>query len=125
MNVELQPLNIGSIARGAALELFEKAVTAVAANIADTSTSATASREIVLKFKMKPEHDRRTVRITTSSKVGLAPVAEHQSTAYIGKDDAGHAYVLDQDPRQEMLFAPPPAPDARVLEFNTGTTANK
>ncbi len=115
---DLQPLNIGSIARGAAIELFEKSIAAIATNIADSSTEATAGREIILKFKFKPEADRRTIHVTTQSKLTLASVADHESTAYIGKDEAGTVYVLDRDPRQELLFEPPAQPDAKVLSFN-------
>jgi hypothetical protein len=116
---ELNPLNLGSIARGAAVELFEKAITTVAANIADTSTDATAAREIKLTFRFKPEHDRRTIHVTTTSKLGLASVTDHESTAYIGKDEDGHVYVLDRDPRQELLFQPPQPEESKILNFNS------
>jgi len=115
---ELQPLNIGSIARGAAIELFEKSIAEIAKNVADTSTEATAGREITLRFKFKPEADRRTIHVTTSSKLTLASVADHESTAFIGKDENGGVYVLDRDPRQELLFEPPPQADAKLLSFN-------
>ena len=118
---DLQPLNIGSIARGAAIELFEKSITEIAKNIADASTDATANREITLKFKFKPEADRRTIHVTTAAKLTLASVADHESTAFIGKDENGGVYVLDRDPRQELLFEPPQQPDAKVLTFNAAS----
>jgi hypothetical protein len=123
MTAELHPLNIGSIARGAAIELFDKAITSIAQNITDSSTDATATREITLKFKFKPEHDRRTIHVTTSSKLGLAAVADHDSVAYIGKDDEGHTYVLDADPRQELLFQPPVPEPSKVLTFGSGNAS--
>lgn len=115
-NPALDSLNLGSIANGAAIELFAKALAAIAANIADTDTSPTAAREIVLKFKIKPEQDRRAFNITTTSSYKLASVKEHVSRAYLGKDAEGNAYILDSDPRQELLFQPPPK-DENLLTF--------
>ncbi|HEU5397959.1 MAG TPA: hypothetical protein VFV77_01655 [Gammaproteobacteria bacterium] len=117
---DLEPLNLGSIAKGAALELFAKAIEEVAANIADTDTEATATREIALIFKIKPEGDRRTLQVTSRSKIKLAAVADHSSRAYIGKDAAGKPYVFDQDPRQETLFDPPPKDRENIIDFNVG-----
>ncbi len=115
----LNPLNIGSVARGAAVELFEKCMAKISDNIADTATDATASREITITFKFKPDEDRRRILITTRAKTKLAAIADHASTAYLGKDGDGHTYVFDQDPRQDILFVPP-APEKNLLEFGNG-----
>jgi hypothetical protein len=115
---KLQPVNLGSIARGAAMELFELEIARIAANINDRSTSATATREIVLRFKFKPDLDRHIVEVDTSSSSKIAPIANHASRAYLGRDEAGKVYVFDQDPRQEMLFEPPAEEDNNVVAFN-------
>jgi hypothetical protein len=112
----LEPLNLGSIARGAALELFTLELARVAANINDRSTSPTATREIVLRFKFKPDDERRSIEVTTSASSRIAPVDNHQSRVYLGRDEAGNAYVFDTDPRQEMLFEPP-VPSENVISF--------
>lgn len=113
---DLNPLNLGSIARGAALELFDKAIRQVADNIADKTTDATAPREIVLRFRFEPDEDRRSAIVTTSCSVKTAAVSEHASKAYFGKDPEGRSYAFDQDPRQDVLFEPPPI-DNKLLEF--------
>lgn len=113
---ELNPLNLGSVANGAAIELFEKAMQKVAANIADTSTDATAGREITLKFKIKPDDERKTLYVTTTSSVKLAPIAEHTSKSYLGKDTAGNTHIFDRDPRQDVLFEAP-EPENTLLHF--------
>lgn len=115
----LEPLNLGSIARGAALELFEKALLQVAQNIADTDTEAEASRGITIQFKFKPEGDRRTIHITTSAKTTLAGCTEHASKAFIAKDEEGGVHVVDQDPRQDVLFPTAAPKDNNLLKFNT------
>lgn len=116
----LEPLNIGSIARGALLELFESCAAKVAQNISDTSTPAETARTITMKLKFKPDGDRRAIKITTSASCGLAAIAEHTSRAYLGKDGEGHVYLFDQDPRQDVLFEPPPV-DQNVIDFKSQT----
>lgn len=118
MKSELQPLNLGSIARGAGLELFNIEIAKVAANIDDKSTDATAAREITLKFKFKPDAERKSLQVTTKASSKLAPVSDHASRAYLGKDEAGTVYVFDSDPRQDILFQPPAAQE-NLLDFKT------
>ncbi len=113
----LNPINIGSIARGAAVELFEMALTKVTANIADKSTDATAGREITLKFKFKPDEDRRCCMVSTTASTKLAGAEEHVSKIYLGKDEDGKSYAFDSDPRQVVLFEPP-VKDENLLAFN-------
>lgn len=118
---ELTPLNLGSVAKGAARELFEKAIDAVVANIADTDTEPTATRGITLKFIFKPESDRRGVDITTEASTKLAGARKHSSRAFVGKGTDGKPYIFGQDPRQEMLFDPPAEDNANMLEFKAPT----
>lgn len=116
---DLTPLNLGSVANGAALELFNKAIGEVVANIADTDTDPTAGREITLTFKFKPESDRRTIQVTTRAKTKLAGVLDHASRAYIAKDTGGGAYLVKQDPRQDLLFEPPAPAQDNLVQFGT------
>jgi hypothetical protein len=114
---ELNPLNLGSIARGAAIELFEDGLAKVVANIADKATDATASREIVLRFKFKPDDDRRACVVATTLTTKLAGHEEHVSKIYLGKDEHGKSYAFESDPRQEILFEPP-AEEDNLVDFN-------
>jgi len=103
---KLEPLDIGTIARGAAIELFNLEIAKVAANIWDKNTPAEAKREVTLKFSFKPDLERRAIEVTTTATSKLAPINKHSSRAFVGRDDTGRAYILDSDPRQEMLFEP-------------------
>ena len=118
--LDLQPVNLATIARGAALKIFDIEIAKIAANIADTKTWATKKRTLNLKITFEPDVDRRMIEVTTSSKIKLASIADHASRAWLGKDDAGNPYILDQDPRQELLFEPP-SEDKQVLQFGTNT----
>jgi hypothetical protein len=124
MMPNLEPLNLGSVARGALLELFEATAARVAANIADTSTDAEAPRKITIELTFKPEGDRRAVKLTTTAKATLATISKHVSRIYLGKDDAGKVYLFDQDPRQEVLFAPP-VPADNMLDFKAKQANDK
>ena len=115
-----EPLNIGSVSRGALLELFEANVLKVAQNIADPATDAEATRTITLKLKFKPDADRRALKVTATAQCALASISPHESRAYIGKDDSGKVYLFDRDPRQDVLFEPP-AVDQNVINFNKST----
>lgn len=119
---ELNALNLGSIARGAALELFEKCLIDVAKNIADTDCAAESGRSISITFKFKPESDRRTIHVSTSAKTTLAGAEEHSSKAYIGKTTEGGVFLCDQDPRQDVLFEAPVKAD-NLLDFGKETAA--
>lgn len=120
---DLSPLNLGSIARGASLQLFDKALARVAANIADKDTLATKSRKIILTFTLKPDSDRRKVDIHTDCEVKMAAVATHESTAYIGKSTLGDVLVFDRDPRQDLLFSPPEQKDNLLPIFGNAPSA--
>jgi len=119
---ELIPLNLGSIARGAALELFEKCLNQVVQNIADTDTPAESGRAITITFKFKPEGDRRTIHVTTSAKTTLAGANDHASKVFLGKDTDNHVLAFDQDPRQDVLFEAPKQAD-NLLDFKAGENA--
>ena len=47
-----------TICRGAAMELFQKALAVVNANIKDPNTNPTQKRKITLKFDIAPYRDR-------------------------------------------------------------------
>jgi hypothetical protein len=119
---KLEPLNLGSIARGALLEYFEMGSCQVAENIADPNTSSTATRTVVLTIKFKPEGtDRRAVRVTCSCATKTAAPAEHNSLVFTGKDTGGKTHLFDEDPRQDVLFDPP-AEDENLLDFKKSGT---
>lgn len=120
---KLEPVNLGSVAKGALMELFTRAAGQVAANIDDKATVATATREIILSIKFKPDSDRRAIEVSTNAKVKIAAAADHSSRLYTGKDDSGKTYLFDSDPRQETLFQPPPK-EENLLDFKTLSAGN-
>lgn len=113
---DLQPVNLGSIARGALMELFELEIAKIAANIADNNTKATKERRLTLELCFKPDPDRKAIDVTTRASLKLAGIADHASRVYLGRDTDNRPLLFDVDPRQEVLFEPPQA-DENVLQF--------
>lgn len=114
--IDLQPVNLGSVARGALMELFGIEIPKIAANIADTNTEATKERRLTLELIFKPDPDRKAIAVTTRASVKLASIADHASRVYLGKDAEGQARIYDIDPRQDMLFGLPKEKE-NILEF--------
>jgi hypothetical protein len=113
---DLKPVNLGSIARGALMELFELEIAKVAANIADSNTKATAKRKVTFELIFQPDQERRGIDVTTRASVKLAGIADHSSRIYLGKDTENRPLLFDSDPRQDLLFEPP-AEKENILDF--------
>jgi len=97
-----------SIANGAALELFERELTAVLSNIQDINTSPRQSREITIKFRFKPDESRESamVNVAVSSKVaGVRPIDRE---VFLGKQN-GEPVAVQSNPRQGKIFDPVPS----------------
>ena len=108
----LQPVNLGSIAHGVLMELFELEIAKIAANIDDKNTKATAKRKVTFELIFAPDADRRAIDVTTRASLKLAGIADHASRVYLGKDTANDIYGA----RDTMLTAQCPAPDAFVFD---------
>ncbi|HEY1810626.1 MAG TPA: hypothetical protein VGG42_18840 [Acidobacteriaceae bacterium] len=121
---QLEPVNLGSIARGAAIELFDLNMPKIAANIADTTTPAKGKRKLTLTFTFEPDADRQAIEVTTTAELKLASAERHQSRAFMGKDTSGKPYLFPTDPRQEALFDPP-EPEENLLQFGKADSKRK
>lgn len=85
---ELENLSLTSIEGGAAVEMFDRALAKVAANIADINTTL-KERQIVLKVKVKPGRDRLSCELDVSVNMALAGQEPIRSTVLIDNDDDG------------------------------------
>ena len=114
----LQPVNLGSIAHGALMELFELEIAKIASNIDDKNTKATAKRKVTFELIFAPDADRRAIDVTTRAILKLAGITDHASRVYLGKDTENRALLFDCDPRQDLLFEPL-AETSNLLGFGT------
>jgi hypothetical protein len=99
---EMQKVSIESLSNGAATERFNLEFQKVLENILDPNTTATLQRQVNLTLKIKPSDNREfaQVEIHTSSK--LAPITEHITQVFIGKDIRGRAEASERV--QQSLF---------------------
>lgn len=101
---ELQNLSLTSIEGGAAVEMFDRALTKVAANVADINTTL-ATRQIVLKLKIKPGRDRCSCELDLSVNTALAGQEPIKSTVFIEEDgDGNRALYGRKAPQLDIPF---------------------
>lgn len=96
-------VNLDTLAKGAASELFQDALDDVVANILDINTDL-STREIHLIVKIKPNSDeRRASACTITTKRKLAAPKPINTTLYFGREK-GKAVAVEYDPNQRKLF---------------------
>jgi hypothetical protein len=99
-----QPIvTLSNIAGGAVPELFEHELQKVLANIADPNSDPSATREITLKFRFKPNTKNRGVGeidILSASKLGGTTGAETE--AYFIHTE-GQYVMVEHNPQQVQM----------------------
>jgi hypothetical protein len=116
------PINIGNICEGALVEGFAIELDKVLKNIMDPSTSFKTKRRITMTVEFSPKEDRVQTMAEVSFETKLASMIPAVSRIFVGKDEAGVLYALDEDPRQMHIFTPPkPEKAPAVIQFSSGT----
>lgn len=101
---DLKGLSLVNIEGGAAVEMFDRALARVAANIADINTTLGA-REIRLIVKLKPSRDRGLGEIDLGVQTKLAGQEPIKATVLIGQDDDGAPQLFAKvSPQTEIPF---------------------
>ena len=85
-----EPLNLETLADGAAIERFNDALQQALDNLLDPNTGGKA-REVILKVRLKPDDNKDILQITIDCVTKLAPSETISSNAYLGKDISGKA----------------------------------
>lgn len=115
---DLVPINIGNINDGAVLEMFERELQKVWANICDLATPATATRSLTVRVDFKPHSDRCVIETEVVSGCKLATIEKHKSKVFLGKTEEGSLIAFESDPRQMPLWhAPKPKDETPVINF--------
>ena len=96
-------LNLGSIANGAAFELFERELNRVLGNIKDPNTSAQKKRKISLIFEFTPYNDRSGAAMEVKVKSELIATTGVNASIYIGRVGQGLFRAFSNDTRQNAL----------------------
>jgi hypothetical protein len=116
---EVPLVNIGNVADGAVVELFETKIHEVYANIADINTSVRQKRTLTIKLTFTPHPDRKGAAISTTCETKLAGIEPHESTIYVAKDEDGNLFGFTEDPRQQVMFPKKEEPKANIEEIRT------
>jgi hypothetical protein len=95
---EMAPLSLVTLEGGAVVEMFDRALEKVAANLADINTGLGA-REIQLVVKAKPSRDRSMVEWT----------AEVKPPKLAGQDPVGGTALIDREGDRPTLLGRKPA----------------
>lgn len=90
MGQKMVVLDMQTMNKGAALELFEIALKRVMDNIGDVNTAPDFTREIVLTFKFKPSKDRSALGTSVDMKTKLASIPASVGSGLLDHDGEGN-----------------------------------
>lgn len=96
-------VDLFTICRGAALQLFQNALDKVTANIKDANTTISKKRKITLTFEFAPYADRSGAEVVCSVSEGLVGIQGVNSSIYLRKKD-GLVEAFTQDVSQLDMF---------------------
>lgn len=105
MDTTNRQITLSTVAGGAADELFIDAMAKVLQNIADLNTDHRIKREIVLKFQVSADEERRVGKMSVSCTTKLAGVKGLEVGVYFGTHYG--VQVAVEAPRQTDLFPTP------------------
>lgn len=106
-NTEIDPMNMGNLCKGAALEMFEKLLPEILANIRNPNTKATAKRKLSLEFVFQPNEERNYADVTIVPTLKMSGVKPAQGSIFIASVKGG-VQAFTHDPRQdEITFTKP------------------
>lgn len=99
---KLTDVELGTICRGAAPEVFAHEFKKVLDNIQDLNTDPTEVRTITMKFKVKPLDSREEAQIRLEVGTRLAAVAPVGGHMFMGRSD-GRFRATTHDTQQDEL----------------------
>lgn len=86
MDSKLREVSLVTLGGGAAVELFDDALRELLRNVADPNTEPKATREIVLKVKIKPSESRDFAAVEIHCAPKLAAVSPATTHVFLGTD---------------------------------------
>lgn len=102
---ELRKMDITTVAHGAAVELFDHAMSEVLANIMDENRSPTEARKITMTFEVKPNKERNSATVSIQTKTTLSPVVKADALMFFRKERGKPKAYAHNFEEQEMFDA--------------------
>lgn len=103
MHTNEETLSLANLKGGAVIEAFDEALTRVLRNIRDPNTKPTATREVTLKVKIKPDEDRYLNMVAVDITPKLAP-DKSIFTQFIVEGRGGHVEAHELIQNQQSMF---------------------
>ena len=100
--IETEKASIANLMDGDVIRRIDLEIAKVAANILTEDTSATKTREITVKIKMKPAEDRSFTAVEVAVTSKLAPVAQPATRLFI-THSKGQVSLVENNPQQPGL----------------------
>jgi len=92
-----------SLNQGAAIEMFDKALTKVLSNIADPNVDAETKRTVTLTVEFTPSKNSKRCGVVIKCEQKLAAHKAAETSVFFGKVE-GELKFVEADPDQGMLF---------------------
>lgn len=96
-------MTLTNVCRGQAVELFARELEGVMENISDTRTPAATERQITVTVTIKPDEQRRELKVAVSASSRIAKKGGSSAMAFISKDGDGKLRLTNNDPKQFEL----------------------
>lgn len=96
-------VDLTTLGRGAALELFNRELQRVLANIKDVNTNPNKNRKITLEFDFKPYMDRSGAACDIKVSSKICATNGVNATIYISRVAGGGFQAFTQDTQQAQL----------------------
>jgi hypothetical protein len=107
--MDIREITLGTLAHGAADELFRAALTQVLENIENPNTDHKGKRVIGLTFSFVSDEERRIGDVEIKASVKLVGVRGVRTLVFFGKRD-GARIVVEQPSQNEMFPHPQGGP---------------
>lgn len=103
--IKVDNAHLLDVAHGAIQERLDYELSKVIDNIDDLNTKADAVRKLTLTLSLKPDSERKNIRMTVQVKPTLVPTNNIESSLYLTESDEGKALVemLPQVPGQMSM----------------------
>lgn len=98
-----EALSLQNIDDGAVIERFDYELDRVLQNIADFNTRPDATREVVLRLKIKPNMDRTFAIIEIDVKAKLQSIKPANSTMHLVTGPGGRIHAVQSNPHQNRI----------------------
>ncbi len=117
MAVQKESVSIARLDGGSTVPRLDLELQKLAENLLDPATSATATRELTLKIKIKPNEKRDLANISIGVTSKLAAPKPAETIVFVNQARDGTVTLSEREDRQEDLFeeeGESPAPSAPV-----------